>query len=60
MLARLHLTGNFIWGPAEEPRLYLDGDGFGVLERVRAGASGAPPDFVFADEAPGGRLQALD
>lgn len=33
VLARLHLTGNFIWGPAEEPRLYLDGDGFGVPAR---------------------------
>lgn len=33
VLARLHLTGNFIWGPAEEPRLYLDGDGFGVPGR---------------------------
>ena len=35
VLARLELTGNFIWGPEAEPRLYLDGDSYGVPGRDR-------------------------
>lgn len=30
VLARLTLHGNFIWGPESDPKLYLDGDSFGV------------------------------
>ncbi|HUR35921.1 MAG TPA: DUF6519 domain-containing protein [Vicinamibacterales bacterium] len=30
VLVRLQLRGNFIWGPEREPKLYLDGEAFGV------------------------------
>jgi hypothetical protein len=30
VLVRLRLTGNFVWGPERDPKLYLDGDGFGA------------------------------
>ena len=30
VLVRLTLSGNFIWGPERDPKLYLDGEGFGL------------------------------
>jgi hypothetical protein len=30
LMARLTLKGNFIWGPTESPKLYLDGEVFGI------------------------------
>jgi hypothetical protein len=36
VLVRLRLMGNFVWGPEAEPKLYLDGEGFGLPGRDRA------------------------
>lgn len=30
VLVRLRLAGNFVWGPERDPRLYVDGDPFGI------------------------------
>jgi len=30
VLVRLRLRGSFIWGPERDPKLYLDGEGFGL------------------------------
>ena len=52
LLARFTLKGNFIWS-AEDPTMYLDGEGFGVM---RAGAPGLSID-PRGDGRPGGNFE---